>query len=72
MYCSILIHALNNGLIATLVWSTGGKDLETQSVPWSLTLGALAIMGIGLALLTGPKPRPATKFPDDEQIGGGG
>ena len=56
-YCSILIHVLNNGLIATLVWSSAGKDLDVQAIPWSLTLGALAVMGIGLALLTGPKPR---------------
>jgi multidrug efflux pump subunit AcrB len=57
LYCSILIHALNNGLIATLVWSNGGKDLQAQSIPWSFTLGALAIMAIGLALLTSPKTR---------------
>ena len=55
LYCSILIHGLNNGLIVTLIWSNGGKQMDIQSVPWSLTLGALAIMGIGLALLTRPK-----------------
>jgi len=55
LYCSILIHALNNGLIATLVWYSASQELQNQSVPWSLTLGALGIMGIGLALLTGPK-----------------
>jgi sodium transport system permease protein len=60
LYCSILIHALNNGLAVTLIWSNGGKDLDVQSVPWSLTLGALAIMGIGLVLLTGPKSPPST------------
>jgi len=57
LYCSILIHVLNNGLIATLVWSNGGKDLQGQAIPWSLTIGALAIMGFGLALLTNPKSR---------------
>lgn len=57
LYCSILIHVVNNGLIATLVWSSAGKDLNLPAIPWSLTLGALAVMGIGLALLTGPKPR---------------
>ena len=72
LYCSILIHALNNGLIATLIWSGGGKDLANQSFPWSLTLGALAIMGIGLALLTGPKPRAALRGSDAEGVGGGG
>ena len=64
LYCGILIHALNNGLFATLVWSDRDKYLETQSVPWSLTLGALAITGLGLALLTGPKSRPESKPPD--------
>jgi sodium transport system permease protein len=63
LYCSLLIHALNNGLIATLLWINGGKNVEVQSVPWSLTLGALAILGIGLALLTGPKPRPESRSP---------
>lgn len=61
LYCSILIHMLNNGLIATLLWSNGGKDLENQSVPRSWTLGAFVIMGFGLALLTGPKARPEPK-----------
>jgi membrane protease YdiL (CAAX protease family) len=61
LYCSILIHTLNNGFIATLVWSNGGKDLENQSVPWGLTLGALALMLIGLAMLIGPKPRPESQ-----------
>ena len=64
LYCSVVIHVLNNGLIATLVWNNGGKDLENQSVPWSLTLGALVIMGFGLALLTSPKPRPEARSLD--------
>ena len=58
LYCSILIYVLNNGLIATLVWINGSQDLQAQSIPWSLTLGALVITGIGLALLTSPKSRP--------------
>jgi sodium transport system permease protein len=66
LYCSILIHALNNGLIATLVWTNGGKDLGVQNVPWSLTLGALAVMGIGLALLTRPSLRPKSGPLDPE------
>jgi sodium transport system permease protein len=57
LYCGILIHVLNNGLIATLLWMNAGKDLANESVPWSLVLGALAIIGIGLALLTPPKSR---------------
>jgi len=59
LYCSLLIHALNNGLIATLVWSSNGKEMDIQTVPWSLTLGALVVTGIGVALITGPKPPPA-------------
>ena len=55
LYCSILIHALNNGLIATLVWSDNGKEMEVQSVPWSLTLGALVLTSIGVAMITGPR-----------------
>ncbi|MEI2725740.1 MAG: ABC transporter permease subunit/CPBP intramembrane protease [Verrucomicrobiota bacterium] len=58
LYCSLLIHALNNGLIATLVWSSKGQALDIPSVPWSLTLGALVVTGIGVALITGPKPPP--------------
>jgi sodium transport system permease protein len=61
LYCSILVHVLNNGFIATLIWSNGGKDLEEQSIPWSLTLGALVIMAIGLALLTSPKCRTESR-----------
>ena len=57
LYCSILIHILNNGLIATLIWSSHGKDLATKSIPWSPTLAALGIMAIGVALLKAPKPR---------------
>ena len=58
LYCSLLIHALNNGLIATLVWSSKGQALDIPSVPWSLTLGALVVTGLGVALITGPKPPP--------------
>ena len=63
LFCSMLIHVLNNGLIATLVWINGGKDMPDQSIPWSLTLGAIAILGVGLALITGPKSRPGAPSP---------
>jgi sodium transport system permease protein len=56
LYCSILIHLLNNSLVVAVVWFSEGKDTEMRSVPWSLTLGALVITAIGLALLTRPKP----------------
>lgn len=62
IYCSMLIHALNNGLIATLVHylarnnQTGLGDLTM--VPWSITLAAAAVMTAGLVLLrTAPLTR---------------
>jgi sodium transport system permease protein len=55
LYCSILIHFLNNGLVATVAWSQGAKILAKAALPWSLTLGALGITLAGLALLRGPK-----------------
>ena len=55
IYCSILIHALNNGLIATLVHYEASHDRlglsELTMVPWSITLAAAAVMVTGLALL---------------------
>jgi sodium transport system permease protein len=56
LYCSMLIHALNNGLVAVVVWSSQGRDVDVQDVPWSWTLLALAATAVGLALLTKPKP----------------
>lgn len=57
LYCSMLIHGLNNALAATLMWWGGAAELEkSDAVPWSLTLVALVVVGIGLALLTAPKP----------------
>jgi len=61
--CSVIIHGLNNGLIATLIWWQGAEAVEVQAVPWSLTLGALAITSVGLALLTGPKASKANAPP---------
>jgi sodium transport system permease protein len=55
LYCSVIIHVLNNGLIATLVWSEGGKASAAGPVPWSLIFGAVVVTVVGLALLTGPK-----------------
>ena len=58
IYCSLLIHALNNGLIATLVHHealAGRLHLaQTAQLPWSIILGALAVMVAGLALLRSP------------------
>ena len=55
IYCSILIHALNNGLIATLVHYLARHDqpglADLTMVPWSITLAAVAVMTAGLFLL---------------------
>lgn len=55
IYCSMLVHALNNGLMVTLVRAPGlpeklGLD-AVSAPPWSLTLAALAVTIVGLALL---------------------
>ena len=60
IYCSMIIHALNNGLVAVVVWRSQGQDVDVKAVPWSLTLGALLTTGIGLALLRGPKREDET------------
>jgi sodium transport system permease protein len=59
IYCSMLVHALNNGLMVTLVRAPGlpqklGLD-EVSAPPWSLTLAALAVTILGLALLRPPR-----------------
>jgi hypothetical protein len=59
------IHALNNGLIATLIhWQARtGKfqftDLTT--VPWSITLAALAVTLFGLWLMRPPGHSPSNR-----------
>jgi sodium transport system permease protein len=63
--CSMIIHALNNGLIATLARedSIAAKFHwdDMQYVPWKLTLGALAVMGIGLFLVSrSPRAQPSS------------
>jgi sodium transport system permease protein len=56
IYCSMLIHGLNNGLIATLAWSLSAAELEQMDcVPWSWTLAALAVTALGVALLKPPR-----------------
>lgn len=62
IYCSMLIHALNNGLIATVVhYEASHQRLglsEMTMVPWSITLAAAAVMATGLVLLrTAPLTR---------------
>jgi sodium transport system permease protein len=62
IYCSMIVHALNNGLIATLVHTNatfwGISIAEVQFVPWALTAGALVVMIVGLLLIRAPKPPP--------------
>lgn len=63
IYCSMIVHALNNGLILILVnheallkrLNLSIDDL--QFVPWSWTLGALAVMAMGLVLIAPPGKR---------------
>jgi sodium transport system permease protein len=61
IYCSMIVHAVNNGLIAVLVHTNatiwGISIAEVQFVPWALTAGALAVMITGLLLIREPKPQ---------------
>jgi sodium transport system permease protein len=60
LLCSILVHALNNGLVVTVTREASLADAlkldQIQFVPWSLTLGALAVLAVGLLLL--PRGQP--------------
>ena len=63
IYCSMLIHALNNGVAVTLARSKSflsqfGLDEATQ-VPWSFTLPAIAVVVVGLFLLRSLPKQPA-------------
>ena len=61
IYCSMIVHAVNNGLIATLVHFSVDAEWglrEMKFVPWSLTFGALAVLAVGLALIAPPRLRP--------------
>jgi sodium transport system permease protein len=55
IYCSMIAHALNNGLAVTLARSQGFSERfgleEATYVPWSLTLPALAVIVVALLLL---------------------
>jgi len=55
IWCSMLMHALNNGVAVTLARS---KDFASQfgleeatQVPWSITLPAIAVVVVGLLIL---------------------
>lgn len=61
IYCSMIVHAVNNGLIATLVHFSVDAEwglMEMKFVPWSLTFGALAVLAVGLALIAPPRSTP--------------
>ena len=62
IYCSMIVHAVNNGLIAVLVHSNatfwGISISEVQFVPWALTAVALAVMIVGLFLIRAPQRSP--------------
>ena len=59
---SIIIHTLNNGVAATLVYYTSSYSAlagwdKQKFLPWSWTLGGAVILSSGMALLYwgGPK-----------------
>jgi sodium transport system permease protein len=60
LFCSMIIHALNNGLAVTLARShalTTRFGLEDATyVPWSMTLPALALVLVALWLLRPVRP----------------
>ena len=62
IYCSMVAHAVNNGLIATLVRTNatfwGISIAEVQFVPWALTAAALAVMITGLLMIRAPRQSP--------------
>ncbi len=73
IYCSMIVHAVNNGLIAVLVHTNatiwGVSIAEVQFVPWTLTAGALVVMIGGLLLICSPRrlseSKPAATRVDD-------
>ena len=59
----MLIHVLNNGLAASLLYFAPEMAASTESVPWSMAFAGLAVYAAGIALLRGagaPEPRPAS------------
>jgi sodium transport system permease protein len=70
LVCSMLVHALNNGLIATLVYHEALANrlhvTEMTAVPWSVTFGAAAVMAVGLWLLRPPRADVQSSIPSDK------
>jgi len=75
--CSMIAHALNNGLMATLVFMPAfGERLGVGTsayLPWSLTAVGAIIMLVGLALLWSLPSRdtPRTVYKKNGPTGGG-
>jgi sodium transport system permease protein len=62
--CSVIAHALNNGLMATLVSSDGlARQLGSGGspyLPWKYTLAGAAVLSVGVLLLRSlPEPKQA-------------
>jgi sodium transport system permease protein len=74
IYCSMIVHAVNNGLIATLVHTNatfwGVSISEVQFVPWTITAAAMAVMSVGLLLIRAPKSLPHSAGAFQRQSGG--
>lgn len=62
IYCSMIVHVLNNGVAVTLARSQSFSDTfgleQATYVPWSLTLPAIAVVVIALLILRSEKSRP--------------
>jgi sodium transport system permease protein len=64
IFPGMIIHALNNGLALALLYYSppwAGDLLAKGTLPWSLTLGGVAVFAVGLALLPrNAAPEPTT------------
>ncbi|HMP82799.1 MAG TPA: ABC transporter permease subunit/CPBP intramembrane protease [Verrucomicrobiota bacterium] len=63
IYCSMLVHALNNGLIITVLYYLESKKsqelLEMTMVPWSMTVPAIALTLVGVWMMCLPQKKLA-------------
>jgi len=68
VWCSVVAHAINNGLAATLVFNKELGDAlgaNTQAfLGWPLTLAGTLVLAAGVALLLVVKPAPGTPASD--------
>ena len=67
IFCSMIIHALNNGLAVTLARTPSlAKDFGLEDatfVPWWLTIGATVIIVVALLILRTQNPRGLPRPP---------